>query len=173
MWYSMKASASATATSMAACSAMGTPPTPRRRLASRSPEFSTVPYIAPPLRRRERLRLNTHKMCFSRAFIWRSVATRRVEVAFEMFEYAHGATTLARHKRTRDPRQRRDPRPSVSREAAAFIEEGAARHRSPPPSARTCSVRRPGEKATTRLIFPFVGTRDALARSRDGRRVPH
>lgn len=64
MWYSMKASASATATSMAACSAMGTPPTPRRRLASRSPEFSSVPYIAPPLRRRERLRLNTHKMCF-------------------------------------------------------------------------------------------------------------
>jgi len=60
MWYSMKASASATATSMAACSAMGTPPTPRRRLASRSPEFSSVPYIAPPLRRRERLRLNTH-----------------------------------------------------------------------------------------------------------------
>jgi len=79
MWYSMKASASATATSMAACSAMGTPPTPRRRLASRSPEFSSVPYIAPPLRRRERLRLNTHKMCKnSRAFIWRSVATRRV-----------------------------------------------------------------------------------------------
>lgn len=64
MWYTMKASASVTATSMAACSAMGTPPTPRRRLASRSPEFSSVPYIAPPLRRRERLRLNTHKMCF-------------------------------------------------------------------------------------------------------------
>ena len=34
-----------------------------------------------------------------------------------LFEYAHGATTLARHKRTRDPRQRRDPPPSVSRAA--------------------------------------------------------
>ena len=50
--------------------------------------------------------------------------------------------------------------------------EHAARYRSPPPPARTCWVRRPGEKATTLLVFPFVGTRDALATSRDGRRVP-
>ena len=162
MWYTMKASASVTATSMAACSAMGTPPTPRRRLASRSPEFSSVPYIAPPLRRRERLRLNTHTNVFFIDFIRRSVAADKSSL--KMFEHAHGAT-LARHKRTRDPRQRRDPRPSVSREAAALIEKAprATGRRLPPPGRARFAGRAKKQRPVSfsPLLAPATRSREA------------
>ena len=49
--------------------------------------------------------------------------------------------------------------------SAAPIEEGAARYRSPPPPARTCWVRRPGEKqrpfSFSPLLAPATRSREA------------
>ena len=90
---------------------------------------------------------------------------RSTRVAFEMFEYAHGATTLARHKRTRDPRQRRDTPPSVSRAAprsSRRAPRATGRRVSPPERARFAGwAKKQRPVSFSPLLAPATRSREA------------
>ena len=82
-----------------------------------------------------------------------------------LFEYAHGATTLARHKRTRDPRQRRDPPPSVPRAAPRPSRRAprATGRRLPPPGRAGFAGRAKKQRpfSFSPLLAPATRSREA------------